>query len=152
MSIKTVSFVLAASLVLSACAGNAPSKQTSGAAIGGVLGGIAGSQIGGGTGRTVATISGVLLGAALGGAIGSSMDETDRIKTAQTFENTPDNQVSQWRNPNTNTVYNVTPTNTYQTSAGTYCREFKTVAIIDGQQETVYGTACRQPDGTWKNN
>lgn len=31
-----------------------------------------------------------------------------------------------------------------------YCREFQRDIIIDGKPERAYGTACLQPDGTWK--
>ncbi|MGQ4810573.1 hypothetical protein NKDENANG_04051 [Candidatus Entotheonellaceae bacterium PAL068K] len=31
-----------------------------------------------------------------------------------------------------------------------YCREFQRDVIIDGKPERAYGTACLQPDGTWK--
>lgn len=30
------------------------------------------------------------------------------------------------------------------------CREFRTTANIGGRSQWVYGTACRQPDGTWQ--
>ena len=30
------------------------------------------------------------------------------------------------------------------------CREYRTVATIDGRSERLYGTACRQPDGSWR--
>lgn len=30
------------------------------------------------------------------------------------------------------------------------CREFQTEIIIDGRKQPAHGTACRQPDGTWK--
>lgn len=31
-----------------------------------------------------------------------------------------------------------------------YCREFQRDIIIDGKPERAYGTACLQPDGSWK--
>lgn len=31
-----------------------------------------------------------------------------------------------------------------------YCREFQREVIIDGKPERAYGTACLQPDGSWK--
>ena len=34
--------------------------------------------------------------------------------------------------------------------ASTYCREYQHTVTIDGKQEKAYGTACRQPDGSWK--
>ena len=36
------------------------------------------------------------------------------------------------------------------TVSGTYCREYQTQIIIAGRVENARGTACRQPDGTWK--
>ena len=30
------------------------------------------------------------------------------------------------------------------------CREYQSTTMIAGQPETVFGTACRQPDGTWR--
>ena len=31
-----------------------------------------------------------------------------------------------------------------------YCREYTQVFEIGGEREEGYGTACRQPDGTWQ--
>jgi surface antigen len=33
---------------------------------------------------------------------------------------------------------------------GAYCREFQQTVSIGGREERAYGTACRQPDGSWK--
>ncbi len=30
------------------------------------------------------------------------------------------------------------------------CRDFTTTVVIDGDEQTVSGTACRRPDGQWK--
>ncbi|HYW77842.1 MAG TPA: RT0821/Lpp0805 family surface protein, partial [Gammaproteobacteria bacterium] len=57
---------------------------------------------------------------------------------------------SAWRNPDTGNEYSVTPTRTYESEAGP-CREYTIDAIIGGKKEKVYGTACRQADGSWKN-
>lgn len=35
-------------------------------------------------------------------------------------------------------------------TAGGQCREFQESIVIDGKPQRAYGTACRQPDGTWK--
>jgi len=37
-----------------------------------------------------------------------------------------------------------------RTDSGAYCREFQSEIIVGGERETGYGTACRQPDGSWK--
>jgi len=147
---KLITFFSIVSLfLLIGCNPSMPSKQTSGAAIGGIAGGIAGSQIGKGKGRDVAMIAGALLGAALGGAVGNSMDQTDVIKTQQALETAPDSSSVNWNNPNANS-YQVTPTSTFQNAQGQNCRDYTTVAIIEGKREEMQGTACRQADGSWK--
>lgn len=30
------------------------------------------------------------------------------------------------------------------------CREFQQKILIDGKEQSAYGTACRQPDGSWR--
>ncbi len=44
----------------------------------------------------------------------------------------------------------LTPVRTYQSVGGTSCRERQQSVTIDGKPERTYGTACRQPDGSWK--
>ncbi len=145
-------FLLIAALVtglaLPGCATEGP-KEQSGMVIGGILGGVLGAQIGKGHGREVAIIAGTLAGAAIGGAVGKSMDDVDRMKVAQTLEGVRTGVSSSWHNPDTGVDYTVTPTRTYETASGP-CREFTTEAIIGGKKQSVYGTACRQPDGSWK--
>lgn len=36
------------------------------------------------------------------------------------------------------------------TPQGAYCREFQQQVTIGGRTEDAYGTACRQPDGSWQ--
>ncbi|HWK44740.1 MAG TPA: hypothetical protein VNT30_08455 [Stellaceae bacterium] len=31
-----------------------------------------------------------------------------------------------------------------------YCREYQSTQVINGQPQNVVGTACRQPDGSWR--
>lgn len=144
--------VLAASLValgLAGCAASGGPNETGGTIVGGVLGGAIGSQIGGGTGRTAATVIGALIGANIGANVGRSMDGNDRARTAQAFETSQTGRSTQWVNPDTRNQYTVTPTRTYE-SAGAPCREYTMKAVVDGRPDNVYGTACRQPDGSWK--
>jgi hypothetical protein len=35
-------------------------------------------------------------------------------------------------------------------TAGRYCREFQQTVTIGGKTQQAYGTACRQPDGSWE--
>lgn len=149
MTSRIGAVVLAASLSVSGCASYQGQQEQAGMIIGGVLGGVLGSEVGGGHGRTAAIIAGTLAGAAIGGAVGRSMDEVDRLKTAQTLETVRTGVPTRWRNPDTGNAYTVVPTRTYETSAGP-CREYTIDASIGGRAETVYGTACRQADGSWQ--
>lgn len=121
-----------------------------GSALGAAAGGLLGNQFGKGSGRTTMTIAGVLAGALAGGAVGRSMEPVDQACVSRTLENTPSGQTVAWQNPDNQSSYWVTPTKTYQTAAGTPCRDYVTDAVIDGRAEKVTGTACRQPDGTWR--
>lgn len=124
-------------------------RQQTGQVIGGVAGAAAGTQVGGGSGRTAATIGGALLGAFVGGQIGNRMDERDYQQTSMALENSRTGQSTQWINPDSGNQYTIQPTNTYQSDSGP-CRDYTMLAVIDGRNETVTGTACRQPDGTWR--
>jgi len=138
------------SLALPGCATQGP-REESGMVIGGLLGGILGAQTGDRHLRPVAIIAGTLIGASIGGSIGSYMDETDRIRAGQTLESVRTGVSSTWRNPDSGVQYQMTPTNTYETAQGP-CREYTMEALIGGKREQVYGTACRQADGSWKIN
>ncbi len=135
-------------LALAACQTPATQEQ-SGTIVGGVLGGLVGSQIGSGSGRTVATVVGTLVGATLGGNVGRSMDATDRLRAAQALETLPTGGSRTWTNPDSGSVFTVTPTRTVATQEGP-CREYTTSAQIGGRTEKVYGRACRQADGSWR--
>lgn len=148
LSNRFVVVLAASTVILSACTAP-PTREQTGMVIGGVLGGMLGSQVGGGHGRTAAIIAGTLVGGAIGGAVGRSMDDTDRMKTAATLESVRTGVPSAWRNPDTGYQYSVTPTKTYDSASGP-CREYTVDALVGGKKETVYGTACRQPDGSWK--
>ena len=117
--------------------------------IGGILGGALGSQIGGGSGRTVATVVGAIVGASIGGNVGRSMDDRDRIKVAHTLETVHTGVPSRWRNPDSGNQYTVVPTRTFERS-GSPCREYTVDGFVGGRSEKIYGTACRQADGSWR--
>ena len=55
-----------------------------------------------------------------------------------------------WQNPDDHQQYTVTPVNTYQRNDERYCREYITEAHVAGERQQIYGTACRQPDGSWE--
>ncbi len=124
-------------------------KEQTGTVVGAVVGGVIGSQFGHGSGSTAATIVGAIAGGAIGNAIGRDMDRADRMRTAQVLETSPTGAPTSWRNPDTGHSYTVVPTRTWQAAEGP-CREYTVDSVIGGRTEKVYGTACRQPDGSWR--
>jgi len=139
---------IGAALVVSGCT-TVPTQEEQGVIIGAIAGGILGYQIGDGSGQAIATMVGTMAGAMIGGSIGRHMDEQDQMNTSLALENVRTGVPTTWRNPDTGYEYAVTPTNTYETDSGP-CREYTMDATIGGKTEQVYGTACRQADGSWK--
>lgn len=129
-------------------------KTNVGTIAGAALGGIAGHNIGSGSGQVVATIAGTLIGAGLGREIGASLDRADiayHDQTAQrALETAQPGQSLPWRNPESGHSGTVTPKTYYQADNGQYCREYSQTITVGGRTERGYGTACRQPDGSWE--
>jgi surface antigen len=125
-------------------------RRELGAVLGGVAGGVLGSRVGDGSGRTAAIIAGTVLGSIVGERIGRWMDQVDQACVGQTLEHAPTGNSVEWVNPDTGVVYDVTPTETYRAGDDRYCREYQADAQVGGRAERVYGTACRQPDGSWE--
>lgn len=126
------------------------SNQDVGTIGGGVAGGLLGSTIGKGDGRLLAIGAGTIAGAMLGGSVGHSMDEMDRMRMNQALEGNAVGQPAYWNNHKTGTHYRVTPVKNVTVNGNKYCREYRTTANIAGKEQQMYGTACRQPDGSWK--
>ncbi len=126
-------------------------KTTVGAVGGGALGGL----IAGAAGGNAATIAASTVGGILvGGIIGNMLDARDKRLAAEAaqkaLETAPTGEPVAWRNPDNEHSGTVTPVKTYQTASGTYCREYQQTVLINGKQEKASGTACRQPDGSWR--
>jgi surface antigen len=140
-------------LIVSGCAPTSGPKEGVGTLIGAGSGAVLGAQVGQGKGRLVAVAIGTLAGAIMGQEIGRSLDTADRLameRNAQyALENTRTNYSTTWRNPDSGNYGSITPVETYQTNEGRYCREYLQKVVIAGQQQQAYGTACRQPDGSW---
>ena len=150
MRIKIILVTMLISIFLiSSCASHRGSNEDSGMIIGGVIGGVLGHHIGKGGGRTIATVIGTIIGMNIGGNIGYSMDKNDQLKIAHSLEMVRTGVATNWRNPDTGNQYMVVPTRTFE-KKGSPCREYQLDATINGKLERVYGTACRQKDGSWK--
>jgi len=117
-----------------------------GAALGGLIAAAAGAN-------PAAIAASVIGGALLGGLLGNMLDERDKRlqaeATQRALETAPSGSTVPWRNPDNGHAGTITPSRTYQNAQGSYCREYQHSVTIDGKQERAYGTACRQPDGSW---
>jgi surface antigen len=128
------------------CATDTTNKGTKGAAIGAGAGALAGQVIGR---NTEGTLIGLAVGGLLGYIIGNEMDKYDQTQLNRVYETSPSNQSAEWVNPDTKRAYAVTPKPAYKESSGQICREAEIRATIDGRQEKVMSTACRDNKGRW---
>lgn len=150
--LRTLIPFLVLSLLVAGCETVADNpKATLGGAAGAAAGGLIGHAAGGGA---AGIIGGVLLGGLLGGAIGNALDQRDKqmaMQAAQqSFENSRTGTSTTWNNPDSGNSGAITPTRTYQQANGRYCREYQQTIYIGGEPHESYGTACRQPDGSWE--
>ena len=125
------------------------------AVLGSLLGGAAGVGIAAAAGGGAGAMLGAGLGGMLiGGFIGNRLDARDKRMASEAaqkaFENNRSGQTSVWNNPDSGHSGTITPTRTTQLANGQYCREYNQTITVGGEQHQAYGTACRQPDGTWK--
>ncbi len=154
MKLKTLLAGATIALMTAACAesGYGP-KQTVGGLGGAAAGGLIGAQFGSGSGKLAATAAGVLIGALIGSEIGRQLDEADRIRANEAINRAHTAQIGQtitWNNPQSGNYGSVTPTREGTSSTGAYCREFQQTIVVGGKSRQGYGTACRQPDGSWQ--
>jgi surface antigen len=139
--------------LLSACATDSGPKQGFGTILGGVGGAVAGAQLGKGKGQLVGVAAGTLLGAMIGNEIGKSLDRADQMamdRAGQQAAAAPIGQRIAWSNPDSGNSGYVVPTREGTGPRGEYCREYQQTVTVGGKTEQAYGTACRQPDGSWK--
>ncbi|MEI7668988.1 MAG: RT0821/Lpp0805 family surface protein [Pseudomonadota bacterium] len=134
--------------------GSGISKRDVGTVLGGVGGAAIGSTMGKGNGRIAATAAGAILGGLIGNSVGGSLDNADASYANQTtqraLETAPAGQALPWRNPESGNSGVVIPQAPYQTSDGSYCREFQQKIVVGGKAQSGYGKSCRQADGSWQ--
>lgn len=130
------------------------SKEFAGTLLGGALGGLLGSQYGKGDERVAAVAAGTFLGMFFGREIGAYLDVTDvgcARDAAQRAGTVPIGTQVSWNNPETGHFGTITPIREGPSdTTGRYCREYQQTVTIGGKTEQAYGTACRQPDGSWQ--
>jgi surface antigen len=125
-----------------------------GSAVGGLVGaaagGFTGSRFGGAKDTLSATAIGTLIGAAGGARTGDGIARSEELCFSQSFEHVADRDTIAWMDPAEGIHYAVTPTRTVKSVDGRYCREYTARATVNGQAAGIFGTACRQPDGSWE--
>ncbi len=142
--------ILCSLLMLSALFGCAPGTR-SGEAIGAITGIVAGAIIGhqvGEVGTGIGFVIGGLIGSELGRMYDRLNSEEQRVHNSivtNTIETSRIGEGNQWYNPETGRSGRVIITKQEE-----YCREYQQTIVIGGKEYQAYGTACRQPDGSWK--
>lgn len=152
-SLVNIALLVSVSVVLLAgCSSNTQRENIALGTVGGaVVGGLAGSLIGQGTGQLVAVGAGAVAGGLIGGSIGASMDSNDKISTYNALNNNGTNRASTWVNNKSGTKYRIKPTSkTFSYEGNSYCRTYRSTAIVSGKKHSVSGIACRQSDGSWR--
>ena len=138
----------AAALVLMGC----ETKQDTGTLMGAIAGGVIGNQFGKGSGRVASTFAGAVIGGIVGNEIGRSLDARDRQLAQQAeydaWERGQAGRAVRWQNPDNGRYGEVIPEKPYRRGA-LDCRDYVHKVYIDGRPQTMRGTACRNPDGTW---
>lgn len=127
-----------------------PGKSIINTVVGGATGALIGNQFGKGDGKTAATIGGGILGSLLGMEYSQGLHARDLGCANQALEYAQPNTQVGWTNPDDGSSYVIAPTRDYRTRRGQYCREYQTQASIGGAIQKFYGTACKQPDGSWR--
>lgn len=130
------------------------SRNVIGTLLGAAAGGLLGSKVGDGRGQLAAVAAGTVFGAFLGHEIGASLDAAD-VACARAAEQrahaTPIGTPIAWKNPETGHSGTITPVREgNDQTTGQYCREYQQTVTVGGKTERAYGTACRQPDGSWR--
>mgnify|MGYP001818908539 CR=1 FL=1 len=152
--IITGSLILVLAGSLAGCGANGPNKADTGTVVGAVAGGLLGNTVGKGKGKVLATVAGAFVGGIVGNSIGQSLDEQDRILAQQAeyaaLERGQSGVAQTWRNPDNGRYGEVIPSKPYRRGSND-CRDFTHKVYIDGRPQAMRGTACRNPDGTWRN-
>jgi surface antigen len=123
-------------------------REVIGKLLGGAAGAAAGSQIGDGRGRLAAIVGGTIVGFIVGGEVGRSMDQADALCVDEALEHARDGETITWTSDRQD--YAVKPEGSFQTTDGRYCREYQASSTVGNDRVQTYGTACRQPDGSWQ--
>ena len=130
------------------------SSDPAGVIVGALIGGLLGNAAGNRNNRGASTAAGVILGGAAGAALTKNMDCNDRSYAYKTYYNglnseRPGSRYT-WRNPDNGHRGDFTVGRYYNDPDNFRCADFTQTIYINGRPDPARGTACRQPDGSWK--
>ncbi len=131
-----------------------------GTLVGAGAGGYVGSMFGRGNGRIATTGAGVLIGGVAGHEIGQTWDRSNYGYYTRgyyaapyypsSYETSPDYYYAPRYVPTYVAPPDPPPTTYISRTYDTYCREYSQTVRIGNTSQESYGTACLQPDGSWK--
>jgi surface antigen len=146
-----------------ALAAHGPARAQDNTLTGALLGGAAGAGVGYAFGKGKGAAIGGVTGLALGALAGNAMQRREPPPPAQTYYAPPPGYYAQPQG------YYYAPAPVYGAPVPAYappiqaqaqpqlpsystanCREYSGTIMIDGQEQRSYGTACLQPDGSWR--
>ncbi len=138
---------------LLSCAPGTRTGETLGTLTGIIAGAIIGHQVGGdNAARTIGAGVGMIVGGIAGSKLGGMYDKLNTEESqvhestlSSTIETSKIGEGNQWYNNETGHSGRV-----IVTKEKGYCREYQQTIVIGGKEHQGYGTACRQPDGSWK--
>jgi surface antigen len=81
----------------------------------------------------------LLIGLVLGGVLGYALNNAQQ-ESSYNYD----------RYPQTSNAYPVTETYRYSDNSCLQEREYQTTVYVGGKEVDAYGTACLQPDGSWR--
>jgi surface antigen len=123
-------------------------RQEVGIVSGALLGGAAGNVIG--RGDAASTLAGALLGGIIGGAIGADLDaQEQRLAARAEFQALDTGRPMTWRGERREVRGEVIPGPSFR-EGRQLCREYTHTIYIGGRPQEGFGTACREPDGSWR--
>ena len=66
-----------------------------------------------------------------------------------TLEHAPDGSTRSWLNEQTGHRGSLTPTRTYVTESGYFCREYREELVVGAESGSFYQSACRDENARW---
>ncbi len=141
-------------LVITGCSTNFGVEKGIEALFGAMIGGSSRSERGNGNGRLVGAGTEDLFGPFAGSEIGRALDETDKRYAQEAYEKAIETsrtgEATSWENSGSGNSGTYTPTVSYRTAQGQYCRDFMQSISAGAATQDSSGTACRNQNGIWE--